>query len=34
MIKNYLKTQPKDFEFTMSWCQQHIDWKEFEVDKV
>jgi hypothetical protein len=34
MIKNYLKTQPKDFEFTKSWCQQQINWKYFEVDKV
>jgi hypothetical protein len=32
MIKNYIKQQPKTFEFSREWCQLPINWAEFEVD--
>ena len=34
MIKNYIKQQPKTFEFSREWCRLPINWTEFEVDKV
>ena len=34
MIKNYIKQQPKTFEFSREWCRLPINWAEFEVDKV
>jgi hypothetical protein len=34
MIKNYIKQQPKTFEFSREWCQLPINWAEFEVDIV